>query len=106
MKYEEVVGGFHKRVLEMRAIDAFLETERFDEAFDRAKANERERLLVILKSESIERVRAWTTEQLAGPLKFRSFRQLRELAKKNNVYRWSRLSRDELLEALYERGLE
>lgn len=104
MNLGDVQSFFHKRALESRAIDALIYTERFEAAFQLATEQHQSELVVILKSNSIARLRAWIKERLAGPLKFASYRQLRLRAQKENVPRWSRLDRDGLLEALEKKG--
>jgi len=100
MKLEEVRHWIHRVMLEWRAIDSLLETEKFENAYARADEAQCNRLPMILKSGRIDTLRRWIKDCLAGPLKFQSYRQLRELAKQANVPRWSRLTRDEILEAL------
>lgn len=103
MKLQEVLEKVHRRMLEFRAVDSLIHTEKFEDAFSSAKEGHIDNLLVILKSGQIDRLRAWIRERLAGPLRFQSYRQLRELGKRENIPRWSRLTRDELLEVLEKR---
>lgn len=104
MKLSEVQNRFHAKALEIRAIDAFVNTDRFEDAFARASPEDRERLLLILKSGKLEAVRSWVKDRLAGPLRFRSYRQLRDIGRRENVPLWSRLTRDELLEVLEKKA--
>lgn len=93
-------------MLEYRAVDSLLYTDRFEDAYNRSTEQHRDMLLVILKSGRLEALRRWIRERLEGPLRFASYRRLRELSKRENIHRWSRLDRDELLEALKMKGLE
>ena len=96
----ELQNRVHRRMLEWRSLDAFILTERFEDAYKRATGPEVDRLILILKSGQLEAVRQWAKDRMAGPLRFQSYRQLRDLGRRENVQRWSRLTRDELIAAL------
>lgn len=98
----QVQNNVHRNCLEWRAIDAFVFSDRFEEAYRRASEPEREKLTKILEDGALVYVKRWADRQLLGPLRHRSYRQLRELAKRLGVPRWSRLDRDTLLETLLE----
>lgn len=57
----------------------------------------------ILKSMNIDALRRWIKRTIPEELDHMSYRQLRDKAKLLNIYRWSRLSKDDLLEELKER---
>lgn len=103
MKLEEFQEKFHRRALEFRAVDSYMYSERFASAFRLASFVQRERLHEILKSANIVALKQWVKDRLAGPLEYRSYRNLRELAQRLNIRRWSRMSQEELLEALRKR---
>lgn len=100
MTLEELLVKFHEKMLVYRAIDAYIVTDRFERAYEKAGAHHRAELLVILKSENLDALKTWVYTRLIGPLDEQSYRELRERAKQQNVSRWSRLSKDELLEEL------
>lgn len=100
----EAMSNVHKTMLEWRAFDTLLTTDRFEAAIKASTGEHLDDLEVILKSGRTERLKRWIKDRLAGPLKFRPYRQLRELAKRENVPRWSRLDRDELIAALTAKG--
>ena len=104
MRLSELQDKFHRRMLECRAIDSFIYTERFEAAWDSATFEQRDKLVLILKSGQLAPVKAWAKDRLAGPLRFQSYRQLRDLGKRENISRWSRLTRDELIEILEKKS--
>ena len=95
-----IVVNFHKKTLRMRAIDRILCTREFEDALERAGESEIISLHRILEQLDIPILQQWIFELLYGPMEHLSHRQLRELAKNMNVSRWSRLSKDELIEEL------
>ena len=105
MRIQEVRNRVHQHMLEWRAIDALIDSDKFDEAYHAATIEQRDRLIVILKSGQLEPVRRWVKERLAGPLHHQSYRQLREQGKRENVPRWSRLTRDELIDILEKKNV-
>jgi len=105
MNMQEIQRNFHSKMLEFRAVDSLLWTERFEDAYNRTTEQHRDMLVVILKSGRLEALRVWIKERLEGPLRYASYRRLRELGKRENIHRWSRLDRDELLAALEKKGL-
>jgi hypothetical protein len=100
MKLPETQKKVHEKMLEWRAVDSLVASDKFEDAFSRAREGHLDHLTVILRSGQLEGLKQWIKERLAGPLKFQSYRQLRELGKRANIPRWSRLTRDELLEIL------
>lgn len=93
---------FHTRVLDARAMDRILRSREFQEAYDRAIDSEIKELQFIIEDISPERLRSWMFDILYGSLECLSHRRLREMAKRLNIFRWSRLSKPELIEEIEE----
>lgn len=101
-----VTSRLRKRLLDLRRLERVVENRRFAAALDRANPEQiRHFDEVISKSEDAEEWRRWVDTVLYEPIEYMSYRALRELAKNNNIPRYSRLSRDELLEALLATGM-
>lgn len=100
MRLEEVRNDFHNQVLKLRAIERLLDSSDFEIAFRKATEPQRDVLQVMLKSQAVTCVRRWVQDLIEEPLGVKSFRTLRELAKRANVPRYSRLNRDQLIRAL------
>jgi len=76
------------------------ETKDFANAF--AKANEEQRAKLILISNAKD-MRVWMAMANNQPLAALSYRKLRDMAKSENVFNYSRLTRDEIIAALEQR---
>lgn len=109
MTIRELRSQFHSRTLEIRAIDRLLDTDKFSDAYNMASEQQQKDIESILKSDNCRLVRQWILDILSGPVKYWSFRRLRDAAKNENVPRYSRLDRDALIKALekiYAAGVE
>lgn len=94
----------HQRFLNVRAFDRILESEEWYEAFESASDAEINKFTAILESNRVHELRAWIVDNLPKVFENMSYRQLREKCKTEHVYRWSRLGRDEMVEALKRAG--
>lgn len=56
----------------------------------------------LLSTFNYEGLKVWIKNNLPKELENMSYRKLRDMAKDRNIPRWSRLSREELIEALHE----
>ena len=98
-EYDLIVEEFRKKALNLRAIHRLLEGSEFHSAFENEKAD-KELLKVILKSGDLPELKRWIKNNLPVSIEFMTYNQLKEMAKNNHVFRWSRLSREELIQAL------
>lgn len=98
---DEVRNDFHNQVLKMRSVERILDSKDFELAFKKANEHQLDMLSMILISmNNIGAVRQWIRDLIEEPLGLRSYRALRDLAKNENVPRYSRLNRDQLIRAL------
>ena len=90
----------HSAILKMRSLERMLESKEFEIAFKKATDEQVKTLQSMLKAQSVLAVRRWIRDLIEEPLGLRSYRALRDLAKNENVPRYSRLNRDQLIRAL------
>lgn len=88
------------RCSQMRAVQRISETKDFAAAFEKADAALREKLILI---STAKEMRVWIALATQSPLSSLSYRKLRDMAKNDNVFNYSRLSRDELVKELEKR---
>lgn len=88
--------------MDLRAIERIAWTDRFDRAIKQASDSE---ITTLEESYDPEVWRDWIAEKLKESLEDKSFNDLKRLAKNHNIPRYSRLRRDELLEALRATGM-
>lgn len=91
-----------RRLLDLRAVDRLTMTDRFDRALEVATDSD---INDLDKLNTPSEWRDWISKRLKETLADRSFNELRNLARKNGVVRYSRMNRDELLEALRAIGM-
>jgi hypothetical protein len=96
----EIKAAVHRRLLALRCIQRTLDLDSFEEAFNQATPEEKTQLEELVAKFKDKEVKAWISKINKGRLEFMSHRQLAKLGKENNVYLWSRLTRDELIEEL------
>lgn len=88
---------YHRKMLDARAIDRILNTHEFDEAAAYASDIEISKLKRLLPRLDAEALRQWMFDVLYEQLEILSYNRLREMGKNMNIFRWSRLSKDELI---------
>lgn len=91
---------------QLRAVQRISETKDFAVAFSRADSIHRAKLIAISNAKDL---RVWIALAMGSPLSSLSYRKLRDMAKAENVFNYSRLSRDDLvteLEARRDRKLD
>lgn len=102
--YREDLSGlledFHARTLRMRAVERILDSKDFEIAYLKASEHQKDRLNFILLGPCLESIRDWVASLIEEPLQLCSYRALRKLAQQENVMRYSRMSRDELIRRL------
>lgn len=103
---QQVRDKIRNRCSQLRAVQRISETKDFAAAYDKASEYQRAKLILISTSKEL---RVWMALVTNSPLSSLSYRKLRDMAKNDNVFNYSRLPRDELitqLEKLRERKLE
>jgi hypothetical protein len=96
----DIRDDFHNQVLRMRSMERILESREFEQAFKKANEKQIDLLHLTLMSHHVDAARQWIRDLIEEPLGLRSYRALRDLAKNENVPRYSRLNRDQLIRAL------
>lgn len=89
-----------QKILNLRAFSRYASTDEFEEVFFSVKADIRNQVDAIFDSADLDKLRAWVKANRKQSLETLSYRELRERAKNQNIFFWSRLSKDELVEAL------
>jgi hypothetical protein len=100
----EVQHLIRRRLGELRAMERFLGTIRFEEAIAAATDEQLKRLELILKSDSSKDLKAWAKSVLCKSLQDMTMRELFSIARDKMVPKYSRLSRDRLIKALEKHG--
>lgn len=100
MSLRELRSQFHNKTLEIRSIDRLIDTYKFEDAYKLANDQQKEEIALILKLHSCALIKKWIRDILSGPIRYWSYRRLREAAKNENIHRYSRLDRDDLIAAL------
>jgi hypothetical protein len=100
MSVASIRENYHARFLNVRAFDVILQSPKFKEAYDNAPEDEKSKLKDIIEQNRTGYLRDWVTKNRPEELENLSYRELRELCKENHIYRWSRLDRDQMVEAL------
>lgn len=98
MELQAIQKDVHNRLLSLRAIDRLLHSEQCADAFKHASAAEKAKLLIADISPSF--LKEWIRLNTKSDLELLSYRELRERGKNHNIFRWSRLTKEELVEAL------
>lgn len=97
---ELVRDSIKSRCSQLRAVQRVSESKDFAIAF--SKATEEQRLKLMLIS-TVKDLRVWMAFVVGRPLASLSYRKLRDMGKNENVFNYSRLTRDELVAELEKR---
>lgn len=100
----QLQSQFHRKVLDTRAFERILGSHEFESAFVAASVDFRNQLNAIIDRVDLAALKKWINRLSTDELGAMSFRELRELCKEHNVYKWSRLDKDQMLEKL--RGIQ
>lgn len=93
----EIRVEFHNKVLRARAIERLLNSEAFEEAIGLGRDVDIMILEIILLDLDLDSVRKWILEHIHDKLEDWSYRRLRDYAKQENIPRYSRMDKDELI---------
>lgn len=100
MSVQSIRENYHARFLNIRAFDVILQSAKFAEAYNNASEDEKSKLKDIIELNRTGYLRDWVNRNRPEELDNLSYRELRDLCKTNHIYRWSRLDRDQMVEAL------
>jgi hypothetical protein len=95
-----VRAGVKNRVLALRSFERQVNKEEFQIAFDASSDVDKIELFAILKSTDKTKLKSWIHKLVRGKLDYMSYRSLRDWAKEENIPYWSRMSKEEIVEAL------
>lgn len=94
-----------RRQLELRAVHRLLLQPKFEDIFAKATKADVDKLVSILKSGcTAKHVKDWMASVVRSPLALKSYRELREMGKLENVPNYSRITRNELIKALEKKN--
>lgn len=104
MHVKSVREKLDRRVLNLRAIQRLLADPDFEITFDRADDFQSARLDLLIKEASVQGVKDWIKNLHPDEVAYMSHRKLSELGRKENIPGWSRLSREQLITILKDKG--
>ena len=99
-KLYNLIPDLHHIILDLRCLERLLQTQRFKDLYPRLTAAEQHDLLSLMTQTSLERFRRKyriLSLKYRGP---RTFRELRDFAQTQGVMGYSRMSKEELVQAL------
>ncbi len=96
----------HRRlVLDYRSQDRLIQSESFAEAWDCASDDDRKYVLRIFNNPNSSVLKRWILRMLCDELEQYSYDELRQLASQHRIEKYSRMSREQLLEVLTPKGI-
>lgn len=97
MGLDQIRNAARASTLRARAIERIVCSDEFGEAYQKSQKG----LDLIIKLGKPDDLRQWIREQLCNGIEDLPYGKLRELASANQIPRYSRMNKDELLRALY-----
>lgn len=97
---------FHQRLLKFRSFNRILKSTDFEIAYENAVYDDKCELNEILERAEPKELKSWISKLTQSELETLSYRELRRRAQMANVHRWSRLSKEELIDELQLRSGE
>jgi len=96
----------HRRLfLDYRSQDRFIQSESFDEAWGCASDDDRKFILRIFNNPNPAVLKRWILKMLCEGFENYSYDELRKLASRHRIAKYSRMSREQLLEVLTTKGI-
>lgn len=95
----------HNKILMLRSIERILKSEDFEYVYKNASPDEQTKVEWILKTENLDNLKKWLHRLSEESLITMSSRKLKNLCKRNSIPYWSRLTREEMIEALHAAGV-
>ena len=86
-----------RETLNLRAIDRIIQSPEFVESWRQASIQEREELLRVLGNKNLAGIKLWLKPRNVADM---SYRELRDLAQRYSLPRYSRLDKEQLIHAL------
>jgi len=93
-------AGVANRLLVLRSFERQLAKSEFEIAFQSATDADKIKLNSILKSLNKQDLKTWIHQLVRGKLDYMTYRSLRDWAHEENIPYWSRMTREELIQAL------
>lgn len=93
----------HKRALDMRSLDRFIDSALFIDAWGQADTAERKNAWRLIKKVKIEALRVWANRICYGEYESQTTFDLRKLAQDLRIPNYSRLNKIELIECIQRR---
>jgi len=91
------------RYLDYRALDRIMRTSTFHDAYKQATKDQKAALETIVEGHSTLKLRRWIRDVLQANLELMSYNDLRDLAMIEQIRRYSRMTKPQLLRAIKER---
>ena len=98
MELKDLKIKSHKQVLEARSVDYLIKSSEFEDTWGFASLQERN----ILSLASLEKVHMWIDSVRRNHIAILRTRELKLLARAFHIYNYSRMTREELQEAIWE----
>lgn len=94
-----------QEVAKSRRILRLLQSDALVFAYEQAGPDQREYLKELIAKSDETGIQSWIKLLSAVRLEYRSYREIRDLARKHGVPRWSRTDKDILIEQLRAKGV-
>jgi hypothetical protein len=98
MSLTQIQEKIHRKLLNFRAFKRFSETRRFEDIWDQSTETEKCEFEEFLKSINFEK---WINKKQIKLLGDNTYTELREMAKKSNIPKYSRMDKAQLLSAIW-----
>ncbi len=92
-----IQSEYHNRVLILRAFERLLNSDAFENALQYATDGAKAFMWLILANNDLNGLRKWIIENTVESLEDWSHRRLRDFAKQENIPRYSRMDKEELI---------
>lgn len=92
-------------VLDFRSQDRFIQSESFAEAWACSSDADRKFILRIFDNPNSAELKRWILRMICEGLEKHSFAELRKMASQYKIKKYSRMSREQLLEILTAKGI-
>jgi len=101
----EIQTRHSRLLLDYRSQDRFIQSESFAEAWDCASDADRKFILKIFNNPNSVVLKRWILRLLHDGLEKHSYNELRKMASRYKIEKYSRMSREQLLEVLTTKGI-
>ena len=102
MKYNQLLKDVHDKLLQLRAIERIILSNRFQDLYEGSSDTKRAKVDWIIYQGSLSRLQKWVCYHPDLPLEECSLDQLRSRAKLRRINNYSRLYKHELIRELQQ----